>query len=66
VDIGHTSLTSNQLEDNLGALEVTFTPEQRARLDEASAVELGFPHDMIRSDMPRGLIFGGTTIQARR
>ena len=58
--------TLDQLEDNLGALDVTFTAEQRARLDEASAVELGFPHDMLRSDMPRGLMFGGTTIEPRR
>lgn len=58
--------TFDQLEDNLGALDVAFTPEQRARLDEASAVELGFPHDFLRSEMPRSLMFGGTTIAPRR
>lgn len=58
--------TLDQLEDNLGALDVAFTAEQRARLDQASAVELGFPHRFLRSEMPRRLIFGGTTIVSRR
>ena len=58
--------TLDQLEDNLGALDVTFTPEQRARLDQVSAVDLGFPHRFLRSEMPRNLMFGGTTILPRR
>jgi aryl-alcohol dehydrogenase-like predicted oxidoreductase len=37
--------TVEQLEDNLGALDVELSDEQLARLDEASRVELGFPHD---------------------
>jgi aryl-alcohol dehydrogenase-like predicted oxidoreductase len=37
-----------QLTDNLGALQVQLTPEQQARLDEASVIELGFPHDTLR------------------
>jgi aryl-alcohol dehydrogenase-like predicted oxidoreductase len=40
--------TLAQLEDNLGALQIGFTPEQRARLDEASSVDLGFPHESLR------------------
>jgi aryl-alcohol dehydrogenase-like predicted oxidoreductase len=58
--------TLAQLEDNLGALDVTFTDAQRARLDEASAIDLGFPHRFLQSPMPRGVIFGGTTIVPRR
>jgi len=38
---------ADQLTVNLGALEVTLTDEQLERLDEASAIDLGFPHDMI-------------------
>jgi aryl-alcohol dehydrogenase-like predicted oxidoreductase len=38
----------SQLRDNLGCVDVVLTPEQRARLDEASAIELGFPYDFIR------------------
>ncbi|WP_028938263.1 aldo/keto reductase [Pseudonocardia spinosispora] len=33
-----------QLEDYLTALDVHLTPEQRARIDQVSAVELGVPH----------------------
>ena len=45
--------TREQLDDNLGCLEFSLTPEQKARLDEASAIPLGFPHDFLaqfRSD----------------
>jgi aryl-alcohol dehydrogenase-like predicted oxidoreductase len=48
-----------QFEDNLASLEVELTREQVARLDEASAIELGFPHDFFRRDMVRALIYGG-------
>ena len=40
--------TLAQLEDNLGVFDVTLDSEQRARLAEASAVELGFPHESLR------------------
>lgn len=49
-----------QLRDNLGALEVTLSAEQMLRLDEASRIELGFPHDFLASDQIRDIIFGGT------
>jgi aryl-alcohol dehydrogenase-like predicted oxidoreductase len=35
----------SQIEDNLGALELELTADELGRLDEASAIELGFPHD---------------------
>ena len=37
-----------QLEDNLGGLDIQPDPGQQARLDEASAIELGFPHTALR------------------
>jgi aryl-alcohol dehydrogenase-like predicted oxidoreductase len=49
-----------QLQNNLGALEFELTGEQRARLDDASAIELGFPHDFLRSEMVRKLMHAGT------
>ncbi|WP_405912642.1 aldo/keto reductase [Streptomyces sp. NBC_00963] len=58
--------TPAQLEDNLGALEVDFTASQLARLDEVSAIELGFPHDMLASDVARTLIHGGLKVETRR
>lgn len=49
-----------QLADNLGALEVHLAPEHLARLDQVSAIDLGFPHDFLGSDPIRDLVFGGT------
>jgi aryl-alcohol dehydrogenase-like predicted oxidoreductase len=40
--------TLAQLEDNLGALQIELDPGQLARLDEASAIDLGFPHETLR------------------
>ncbi len=52
--------TVEQLRDNLASLDNPLTPEQIARLDEASAIELGFPHDFLASNEVRDLVFGGT------
>src|ERR1700737_2215207 len=43
--------TSQQLEDNLGVLETTLSTDQLARLDARSAIELGFPHDLLAAPM---------------
>jgi aryl-alcohol dehydrogenase-like predicted oxidoreductase len=37
--------TPAQLEENLASLELDLTPQELERLDEASRIELGFPHD---------------------
>ena len=45
--------TREQLDDNLGCLDFALEPDEKARLDEASRIELGFPHDFLaqfRSD----------------
>lgn len=56
--------TPTQLADNLGALEVTFTPEQIARLQAASCIEPVFPYDMM--DGPaRGTMLGNFKVQSR-
>jgi aryl-alcohol dehydrogenase-like predicted oxidoreductase len=39
--------TLAQLEDNLGCLEFSLDASQVARLDDASRIELGFPHDFL-------------------
>jgi aryl-alcohol dehydrogenase-like predicted oxidoreductase len=52
--------TRAQLDDNLGALTVTLTAEQLRRLDEVSAVPLGYPHTMLsRFDGLGNQIAGG-------
>lgn len=56
--------TPAQLEDNLGALEITFTDDQLERLDAVSAVPLGFPHDMLGAST-NALAFGGVTVETR-
>ncbi len=40
--------TIEQLDDNLGAAEIALTDEQVAKLDEASAFDLGYPYEFMR------------------
>jgi aryl-alcohol dehydrogenase-like predicted oxidoreductase len=58
--------TPTQLEDNLGALDLTFTGEQLARLNAASAVERGFPHDFLERPLTHQVMFGDVKVEARR
>ena len=39
--------TREQLDDNLGCLEFELDPVDKAALDEASHIDLGFPHDFL-------------------
>jgi aryl-alcohol dehydrogenase-like predicted oxidoreductase len=58
--------TVAQLEDNLAALSVEFTDSQRAALQAASQIELGFPHEMLAGGMARQLLTGSTNVLPRR
>jgi aryl-alcohol dehydrogenase-like predicted oxidoreductase len=49
----------SQVQDNLASASLELSPEQVAFLDEASQVELGFPHDLYRRDMVRSFASGG-------
>ena len=49
--------TLAQLSDNLSVLEWELTPEQRTRLDEVSAIEMGFPHGFLEGNP---YVFGAT------
>ncbi|WP_343615804.1 aldo/keto reductase [Novosphingobium sp.] len=51
--------TVRHLADNLGALDVTLSPGQIERLDRASAIQLGFPHDMNASAWTQDNVAGG-------
>jgi aryl-alcohol dehydrogenase-like predicted oxidoreductase len=55
--------TLSQLEDNLASLAVTLTDTQVQRLDEVSAVPLGYPHELIASTAAR--LNGGSSELAR-
>jgi aryl-alcohol dehydrogenase-like predicted oxidoreductase len=46
----------DQLVDNLGATDCQLDPETRQRLDEVSAISLGFPHEFIRDTA--GFVYG--------
>ena len=48
-----------QLEDNLASVTVELSPEQTKKLDEASAVDLGFPCELFAQEVPRTFRYGG-------
>ena len=48
-----------QLRDNLACLDLHLNPAQVERLDAASQIELGFPHEFYSRDMVKGLVYGG-------
>lgn len=50
--------TLEQLEQNLGSLEVELGEDHLRRLDEVSAIDLGFPHAMLASDHIRAQVQG--------
>ena len=57
--------TEKQLKDNLGCLDFALTEEQIACLEDASPIDLGFPHSFLGSNHVRSLIFGKTFPQIR-
>ncbi len=52
--------TEAQMQDNLACLEFTLTQKQLQHLDEVSDINLGFPHNFLRSEEVTELIFGNT------
>ena len=49
----------DQMRDNLGCLDVTLPEDYLRRLDEASRIDLGFPHDFYADPVRRDRLFGG-------
>jgi aryl-alcohol dehydrogenase-like predicted oxidoreductase len=49
----------SQLQENLASLELQLTTEQVSALDDASAIELGFPYDLYRNELANALAYGG-------
>jgi aryl-alcohol dehydrogenase-like predicted oxidoreductase len=52
--------SEEQLADNLGAVDLALTDEERQRLDEAGKPQLGFPRSFLESADVRELIYGDT------
>ncbi|MGC1781805.1 MAG: aldo/keto reductase [Acidobacteriaceae bacterium] len=48
-----------QFEDNLASLTLSLTLDQVKHLDDASQIELGFPHDFYQRKMVRNFVYGG-------
>ena len=49
----------DQFKDNLKTIDVTLSDDQLKRLDEASAIQLGFPGDFFKEEAVRNNSFGG-------
>jgi aryl-alcohol dehydrogenase-like predicted oxidoreductase len=49
----------SQLQDNLASFDLTLSSDQVRTLDQASRIELGFPHDLYAKEMVRTFIYGG-------
>jgi aryl-alcohol dehydrogenase-like predicted oxidoreductase len=49
----------SQLQDNLASFDLALSAAQVKTLDEASRIELGFPHDMYAKAMVRAIRYGG-------
>lgn len=52
--------TVEQLNENLGTLEVTLSPSQMERLDRVSQPQPTFPHNFLENESVRDIVFGGT------
>jgi aryl-alcohol dehydrogenase-like predicted oxidoreductase len=57
--LGASSL--QQMQDNLGCVEVVLSSEHLRVLHEVSAIQLGFPHDLLVSEMATSFAVGGDT-----
>ncbi|MCW3060911.1 MAG: aldo/keto reductase, partial [Capsulimonas sp.] len=51
--------TRAQLDDNLAATSVKLSAEQIQRLDDVSAVDLGYPHELLAADAQRATMTAG-------
>jgi aryl-alcohol dehydrogenase-like predicted oxidoreductase len=57
--------TLAQFEDNVQALDVVLDSAHLRRLNAASAIDLGFPHDFLASDIARNVLFRGVSLALR-
>ncbi len=52
--------TEKQLKDNLECLNFTLSEKHMNQLSEASKIDMGFPHDFLKSETIVDIIYGGT------
>jgi len=51
---------AEQISDSIGCLSVSISNEQMEKLNEASKIELGFPHEFLNRPTLKEVAFGGT------
>jgi aryl-alcohol dehydrogenase-like predicted oxidoreductase len=49
----------SQFQDNLASFDLTLSADQLKTLDEASRIELGFPHDIYTKESVRAIAYAG-------
>jgi aryl-alcohol dehydrogenase-like predicted oxidoreductase len=49
----------DQLRDNLASSDISLSAEQLKALDDASQIQLGFPHDFYEKEMVRNFVYAG-------
>lgn len=54
---------ATQVASSMGCLDFVIPERYLLELDEASKIELGFPHDFLNSANVQELLFGGTTVK---
>lgn len=57
--------TVEQLENNLGSLEVNLSFDQIKRLNDVSRIDLGFPHEILANPANQPLLTGGIDVLRR-
>lgn len=55
----------NQLRDNIGAIDLSLSPQHLAALGAASRPNLPMLYDLFGDEMRRQVVFGGATVSAR-
>ena len=55
-----------QVQENIAALDLAFSPAQQRALAEASAPEPTFPYPIFEPELNRAAVFGGTSVRGWR
>ena len=55
----HWSAATFAIQDNLESLTLELSEKQVQRLNEASAIELGFPYDFYERELVKNMVYGG-------
>jgi aryl-alcohol dehydrogenase-like predicted oxidoreductase len=51
--------TLGQFQENMASLQIELSEDQVRALDQASGIEMGFPHDFFNRERVRSIVYGG-------